>query len=86
MKCPHCKKDAEFKVLESRRIDDAVWRLRSCRTCFKPFVSKETASVDLRMPYSTLMRQRKADKPPPPKREREGPPRGDARHLQGIWS
>lgn len=86
MKCPHCLKEAELKVLESRRVDDAVWRLRTCRNCFKTFTSREVTSLDLRMPYSTLMRQRKTDKPAPVKPEPEQRAiTSTAAHLQGVW-
>ncbi len=86
MKCPHCGKEAASKVLESRQIDGAVWRLRSCRACFKTFVSSETTDLSLRMPYSSIMRRRdeKAPPPPPPP-EHQGAPRGDGAHLQGVW-
>jgi transcriptional regulator NrdR family protein len=85
MKCPHCSKEAASKVLESRQIDGAVWRLRSCRACFKPFVSRETTDLSLRMPYGSIMRRRDENAPPAPPPQQQGAPRGDGAHLQGLW-
>lgn len=59
MRCPHCQKESKAKVLESRKVEGEVWRLRVCALCIKQFVSQETTSKEMKFPWSAVAVKRK---------------------------
>ena len=49
MKCPHCSKECNSLILETRKQDDSVVRKRACGGCGKSFLSEERVNAELKM-------------------------------------
>jgi len=84
MNCPHCGKTTKSKVLESRPHDGQIFRRRSCGGCFKNYVSREEASVGLKMPAETQSKYRIKDLKPKPE-QTDGIIRSSGEHLKHFW-
>lgn len=51
MKCPHCNKECNAVVLETRKgADGDLFRKRVCGHCGQPFVSREYAEASFKLP------------------------------------
>ena len=59
MRCPHCDRDSNGNVLESRPAGGKVWRRRMCKLCHIVYVSCETAEREMRMPAETQSKNRR---------------------------
>lgn len=56
MQCPFCSKE-KSTVIESRRLDGAVWRQRMCAFCFKVFVTLEQVTTE-KFPWGAIQKKR----------------------------
>ena len=60
MKCPACDKDVTALVTETRNDQEGnVFRRRYCGGCGTYFVTKEVASLELKMPPQQRTTQKK---------------------------
>jgi hypothetical protein len=85
MKCPFCELKGS-KVLESRPLDAAVYRRRSCRGCGKNWVTQEVSTSGLKMPSEVRNAYARKGEPDPSKAQIiDTGPQGNGAHLQGIW-
>jgi transcriptional regulator NrdR family protein len=50
MKCPHCNKECNAIVLETRKLDGDLYRKRVCGACGNSFVSREYADASFKLP------------------------------------
>lgn len=50
MKCPHCTKECNAVVLETRKLDGDVYRKRVCGHCGNSFISREYSDVNFKLP------------------------------------
>ena len=72
-------------VIESRKLDGAVFRRSKCHVCGKAFVTSESLVASNKLPPRVernreLAAQRKADRA-----ESSAVITGTGAHLQGIW-
>ena len=85
MKCPHCGKENQSPVLETRKLDGSIYRKRSCGACSMSFVSREYADANLKLPRPKRTPEQHAREIAA---QRKGVPagiRGDGLDLARIW-
>jgi len=49
MNCPHCKKESNGVVLETRKQEDSIVRKRACDKCRQSFYSREVSDISIVM-------------------------------------